>query len=112
MGWENDIKNCSRDDEWIKINDVEKGYYADGEDAYDMRLPFPLKEQSYGAMTPLKQVVAVKRKEEEAPKASAPAVEKKAGVEEAEGGAVDDVASKMEGLSVDAAAAAAAAGKA
>ncbi|CAM9536269.1 unnamed protein product, partial [Sphacelaria rigidula] len=23
-----------------QINDVEKGYYADGEDAYDMRLPF------------------------------------------------------------------------
>lgn len=70
-----------------------------------MRLPFPLKEQPYGAMTPLKQVVAVKRKEEEAPKASAPAVEMKAEVA-AEGGAVDEVASKMERISVDAAAAA------
>lgn len=78
-----------------------------------MRLPFPVKEQSYGAMTPLKQVVAVKRKEEEAPKASAPAIEKgsqgekKAGEEgevTAEGRAVDEVASKLEGLSVDAAA--------
>lgn len=101
-----------------KINDIEKGYYADGEDAYDMRLPFPQKEQSYGVMTPLKQVVAVKRKEE-APKAStAAAVEEGAqagkkevegggdgdGAAAAEGGAVEAVASKMDGLSVDAAA--------
>ncbi|CAN0246337.1 unnamed protein product, partial [Scytosiphon promiscuus] len=40
-----------------KINDVEKGYYADGENAYDMRLQFPHKEPTYGSMTPLKQVV-------------------------------------------------------
>lgn len=54
-----------------QINDVEKGYYADGEDAYDMRLAFPRDESSsVKAMTPLKQVVAVKpplkRKEDEA----------------------------------------------
>lgn len=99
-----------------KINDVEKGYYADGEDAYDMRLPFPQKELSYGAMTPLKQVVAVKRKEE-APKASTSAAvaEGGGGKKGAEGGgaaakaesaSVDEVASKMGGLSVGAAASA------
>lgn len=110
---------------------MEKGYYADGEDAYDMRLPFPLKEKTYGSMTPLKQVVAVKRTEE-APKASAVTAGEGAGGEAgknsesgggggsgdgggaaaADGGAVGEVASKMEGLAVDAAAAAASAGKA
>ena len=25
---------------WFRINDIEKGYYADGEDAYDMRKNF------------------------------------------------------------------------
>lgn len=29
-----------------EINDVEKGYYADGEDAYDMRCTFVKKEQT------------------------------------------------------------------
>ncbi|CAM9491494.1 unnamed protein product [Ectocarpus sp. 8 AP-2014] len=93
-----------------QINDVEKGYYADGEDAYDMRLPFPQKEQSYGAMTPLKQVVAVKRKEE-APKASAPVAAGGAAVaaregegQGGEGGAegVEEIASSMGELSVGA----------
>jgi len=28
-----------------EINDVEKGYYADGEDAYDMRCTFVKKEE-------------------------------------------------------------------
>jgi ribosomal protein S18 acetylase RimI-like enzyme len=28
------------------INDVEKGYYADGEDAYDMRCTFPHKNKN------------------------------------------------------------------
>ncbi|CBN74617.1 conserved unknown protein [Ectocarpus siliculosus] len=93
-----------------QINDVEKGYYADGEDAYDMRLPFPQKGQSYGAMTPLKQVVAVKRKEE-APKASAPVAAGGAAVaaregegQGGEGGAegVEEIASSMGELSVGA----------
>lgn len=72
-----------------------------------MRLPFPQKEQSYGSMTPLKQVVAVKRKEE-APKASTAGEGAPAGTAKAaEGGdAVEEVASKMGGLSVDAAASA------
>ncbi|CAB1116426.1 unnamed protein product [Ectocarpus sp. CCAP 1310/34] len=93
-----------------QINDVEKGYYADGEDAYDMRLPFPQKEQSHGAMTPLKQVVAVKRKEE-APKASAPVAAGGAAVaaregegQRGEGGAegVEEISSSMGELSVGA----------
>lgn len=72
-----------------------------------MRLPFPPKEQSYGSMTPLKQVVAVKRKEE-APKSSTAAGTLEEGAPagaaaSAEGGAVEEVASKMDGLSVDAA---------
>lgn len=62
----------------VQINDVEKGYYADGEDAYDMRLPFAQNESSSKSikpMTPLKQVVAVNsaavaKRKEEAPKAS------------------------------------------
>lgn len=75
-----------------------------------MRLPFPQKEQSYGAMTPLKQVVAVKRKEE-APKASAPVTAGGAAVaaregegQGGEGGAegVEEVASSMGELSVGA----------
>jgi peptide alpha-N-acetyltransferase len=28
----------------FSINDIEKGYYADGEDAYDMRKTFKTKE--------------------------------------------------------------------
>eukprot|EP00752_Nemacystus_decipiens_P009814 g8758.t1 len=90
-----------------EINDVEKGYYADGEDAYDMRLPFPQKEQSYGSMTPLKQVVAVKRKEE-APKASTAAASAGEGASTEGGDAVEMVTSKMDELKVDSAAAASA----
>ncbi len=107
---------------------MEKGYYADGEDAYDMRLPFPLKEKTYGSMTPLKQVVAVKRTDE-APKASATTAGEGSGGEAknseagggggssgggeggaaaVDGGAVGEVTSKMEGLAVDATAAASA----
>lgn len=69
-----------------------------------MRLPFPQKEQSYGSMTPLKQVVAVKRKEEP-PKASTAAAAAEDGAPE--GGAVGEVANKMDGLSVDSASASA-----
>lgn len=95
-----------------KIHDIEKGYYADGEDAYDMRLKFPHKEPTYGSMTPLKQVVSVKRKEEgesaQAPAAeggAAAAAAGAAGKSEAGTGAVDEVAEKMEELSVGAASA-------
>lgn len=56
---------------------MEKGYYADGEDAYDMRLPFAQNgsSSSIKPMTPLKQVVAVNsaavaKRKEEAPKVS------------------------------------------
>lgn len=108
----------------MQINDVEKGYYADGEDAYDMRLPFPRSETSSGIkpMTPLKQVVAVnaaaaaaaKKPKEQAPKASAGEAVQRAGetsegastggdaAKGAEGSSADEVANKLEGLSVDA----------
>ena len=38
-----------------QVNDVEKGYYADGEDAYDMRCYFP-KEGSDQAEAPVEEM--------------------------------------------------------
>lgn len=98
-----------------QINDVEKGYYADGEDAYDMRLPFTQSESSTSAfrsMTPLKQVVAVNpttahRNVEDSKSLTADG-DREGGVdgggaiaaETAGGSAVDGVTEKLEGLSV------------
>lgn len=98
-----------------QINDVEKGYYADGEDAYDMRLPFTQNESStssFRSMTPLKQVVAVNpttaQRNVEESKSSTADGEREGGVgggdataaETAGGSAVDGVTEKLEGLSV------------
>lgn len=100
-----------------QINDVEKGYYADGEDAYDMRLPFIQNESSSGIkpMTPLKQVVAVnaKRKEEgagtPAPDGEAKGKGGGGGKETAAAAAAaagadgsEEIATKLEGLSLEA----------
>lgn len=102
-----------------QINDVEKGYYADGEDAYDMRLPFAQKESSSGIkpMTPFKQVVAVNpsitKLKDEAPKPPAAQAEGEGdageasvgSAAEAEGGdgpSAEAVMKKLEGLSVEA----------
>lgn len=99
---------------------MEKGYYADGEDAYDMRLPFTQNASLTSGvkpMTPLKQVVAVKPSAEKAKQVEddpkKPTVEgneeEKAKEEETEGSeeesAVDGVAKKIEELSVETAAA-------
>jgi ribosomal protein S18 acetylase RimI-like enzyme len=41
-----------------KINDIERGYYADGEDAYDMRCTFgEEKEEEKSALTELAEGV-------------------------------------------------------
>jgi peptide alpha-N-acetyltransferase len=43
-----------------EINDVEKGYYADGEDAYDMRCTFVKKEQSIEEQVPTEALAELK----------------------------------------------------
>lgn len=110
---------------------MEKGYYADGEDAYDMRLPFAQNDSSSSIkpMTPLKQVVAVNsaavaKRKEEAPKVSTVAAAREEGKPSGEAGSAggggdssgggnavkgaeeasegaDAVSKQLEGLSVD-----------
>lgn len=89
---------------------MEKGYYADGEDAYDMRLPFA-QNDSYSSgikpMTPLKQVVVVKpptaKPLEDAPKQEDEEGEEAGSVEAEQGTkAVDGVVEKLGDLSVKA----------
>lgn len=46
-------------------NDIEKAYYADGEDAYDMRKPFPKEEQKKMIEEPLVKGEEGEEKEEE-----------------------------------------------
>lgn len=43
-----------------QINDVEKGYYADGEDAYDMRCTFVKKEQAIEEKVPTEALAGLK----------------------------------------------------
>lgn len=98
-----------------QINDVEKGYYADGEDAYDMRLSFQRDDSSeIKGMTPLKQLVAIKRvatRNEDQPKSESSTDGGGKAIESSSeaGGArednttsssAEDIATKMEKLSV------------
>lgn len=59
----------------FRVYDIEKGYYADGEDAYDMRLPFTDKcNQAFASqVNKWKKVLAEKDAADEAAAAEAEA---------------------------------------
>ena len=68
------ICHHSRDHSPARINDVEKGYYADGEDAYDMRFNFPKGEKKATEEKEEKEEKGQEQKEEKGNKSKAVAV--------------------------------------